>query len=184
MKILKDLFFTFFKTGLFSFGGGYAMIPLLEEELVNKKHWLTREELISYFAIGQCTPGIIAVNVATFCGYKKSKIFGAISATLGLIFPSVVVIVLVASLLKNVLNNSNFVHIMNGVKVCVVALLIRFIFDLFKKLYSNKKNRFINLCVFISAFVALLLFKVSAVKIVLAALIVCIAQFYLKRSNK
>lgn len=86
MKEYLKLFFTFAKIGCFTFGGGYAMLPLLQREIVEKNAWAEEEELMDYFAIGQCTPGIIAVNTATFIGYKRKGIIGGIFATLGLIF--------------------------------------------------------------------------------------------------
>ena len=104
-KSLGTLFFTFFKIGLFTFGGGYAMLPLLQREIVEKKKWATEEEMLDYFAVGQCTPGVIAVNTATFVGFKEKKLSGAVFATLGIVSPSLVIITIIAALL------SNFAHI-------------------------------------------------------------------------
>ena len=87
MNIMVDLFVTFAKVGVCTFGGGYAMLPILQREVVEKKGWATEEELTDYFAVGQCTPGIIAVNTATFIGYKYRGIPGGVLATLGLVFP-------------------------------------------------------------------------------------------------
>ena len=92
VKSLETLFFTFFKIGLFTFGGGYAMLPLLQREIVEKKKWATEEEMLDYFAVGQCTPGVIAVNTATFVGFKEKKLSGAVFATLGIVSPSLVII--------------------------------------------------------------------------------------------
>ena len=100
MKELADLFVTFAKMGLFTFGGGYAMLPLLEREVVDNKKWATKEEIMDYYAVGQCTPGIIAVNVSTFVGYYQKGIAGGIIATLGVVFPSIVIILLIASLIQ------------------------------------------------------------------------------------
>ena len=96
MKELLDMFLTFARIGGFTFGGGYAMLPMLQKEVVNGRHWATDEELMDYYAIGQCTPGIIAVNTATFVGYKNRGIPGAIAATLGVIAPSLVIIMIIA----------------------------------------------------------------------------------------
>ena len=101
MKEYWELFYSFAKIGAFTFGGGYAMLPLIQREVVEKKHWATEEEIMDYYAVGQCTPGIIAVNTATFIGYYKKGIIGGIFATLGVIFPSIVIILLIASLLQN-----------------------------------------------------------------------------------
>ena len=100
MKELMDLFLTFAKIGGFTFGGGYAMLPILQREVVEKKGWATEEELMDYYAIGQCTPGVIAVNTATFIGYKFKGITGGIIATLGCVFPSLVIIAIIAACLQ------------------------------------------------------------------------------------
>ena len=92
IKILLDLFITFAKIGAMTFGGGYAMLPILQREIVEDKHWGTEQELADYFAIGQCTPGVIAVNVATFIGRNKAGNLGGIIATIGIVFPSIIII--------------------------------------------------------------------------------------------
>ena len=101
MHELWELYRSFFTIGALTFGGGYAMLPMLERELVEKHRWVTQEEILNYFAIGQCTPGVIAVNTATFVGYKLRKVVGGIVATLGVISPSIVIIVTIAALLSN-----------------------------------------------------------------------------------
>ena len=101
MNLYADLFVTFARMGVMTFGGGYAMLPILQREVVQKKKWATDEEIMDYFAIGQCTPGIIAVNTATFIGYKERGIGGGIIATLGLVTPSVIVIIIIARFLNN-----------------------------------------------------------------------------------
>ena len=105
MNLYLDLFLTFAKVGVCTFGGGYAMLPILQREVVENKGWATEEELTDYFAIGQCTPGVIAVNTATFIGYKYKGIIGGILTTLGVVFPSLIIITLIAAFL------SNFAHI-------------------------------------------------------------------------
>ena len=97
IKNLFQLYWSFFKIGGLTFGGGLSMLPMLERELVQRRKWVTEEEILDFYAIGQCTPGIIAVNTATFVGYKKEKILGGIFATLGMISPSIIVISLVAA---------------------------------------------------------------------------------------
>lgn len=100
MKTLIDLFFTFCRIGGLTFGGGYAMLPMIQKEIVEEKKWATEEEVLDYYAVGQCTPGIIAVNTATFIGYKVQGIIGAIVATLGVVFPSLIIITIIAGLIK------------------------------------------------------------------------------------
>ena len=101
MNIYLDLFWTFAKIGAFTFGGGAAMLPILQQEIVDKKGWCSEEELTDYYAIGQCTPGIIAVNTATFVGVKQKGNLGGVVATLGVVFPSVVIITIIAAFLRN-----------------------------------------------------------------------------------
>ena len=107
MKQLLLLFITFFKVGLFTFGGGYAMLPLLQDELVRRRKWTTDEELLDYYSIGQCTPGVIAVNVSTFIGYKQKGIVGGCVSTLGMIMPPLLIIMLMkifCRIMKNCLS--------------------------------------------------------------------------------
>ena len=104
MKKLFELFWVFAKIGVSTFGGGYAMLPILERELAEKKKWVTTEEIADYYAIGQCTPGVISVNTATFIGYKQKGILGGIVATLGIIFPSILIISIIASFIESYKN--------------------------------------------------------------------------------
>lgn len=132
MNIYLDLFTTFFKIGLFTFGGGYAMLPMLESEVVNRKHWCTKDELMDYFAIGQCTPGVIAVNTATFIGYDEKKIPGALTATAGVITPSIIIIYLIASLLSNFSSLAVVQHALAGIRIAVCVLILKAVWSLFK----------------------------------------------------
>ena len=132
MKELITLFVSFFKIGIMTFGGGYAMLPMLERELVDKKKYVTMEEIMDYYAVGQCTPGVIAVNVATFIGYKRRGILGGIFATLGVIFPSIVIITLLASVLTMVAGHEIVRHAFAGISVAVCALIVQAIFKLSK----------------------------------------------------
>ncbi|MEF9968430.1 MAG: chromate transporter, partial [Longicatena sp.] len=114
MKIYWDLYSTWFKIGLFTFGGGYAMLPLIEKEVIEKHHWATEEEVLDYYAIGQCTPGIIAVNTATFIGYFQKGLLGAIVATLGVVSPSIVIITIIATILPTFQDFPVVQHALNG----------------------------------------------------------------------
>lgn len=163
MSNLWKLFKLFFKIGLFTFGGGYAMLPLLKAEVVDKRRYLSEEELLDLYSIGQCTPGIIAVNVATFIGYQQHKIKGAIAATLGMIMPSIIIISLVASVLRCFMDNRYVIYAFYGVRICVVALIFNIIFDLAKK---NLKSIY-NFLIFLAAIVLLVGFNISAVLLVL-----------------
>ena len=123
MNIYLDLFLTFAKVGVCTFGGGYAMLPILQREVVEKKGWATGEELTDYFAVGQCTPGIIAVNTATFVGYKHKGVLGGILSTLGVVFPSLVIITLIAAFLSNFADYPVVQHALAGINAAVVALI-------------------------------------------------------------
>ena len=101
MKEYIDLVVTFFKIGIMTFGGGYAMLPMIQREVVEKRGWATEEEILNYYAIGQCTPGVIAVNTATFIGDKRKGILGGFLATLGVVMPSLIIISVIAAVLNN-----------------------------------------------------------------------------------
>ena len=133
LKKFFDLFFTFARIGSVTFGGGYAMLPILQYELVKKRNWTTDEELADYFAIGQCTPGVIAVNVATFIGRKRAGILGGIFATLGVVFPSLVIISLLAGVIQAYSEISWVKHAFSGIRACVCVLIFNAVYKLFKK---------------------------------------------------
>lgn len=133
MKIYLELFLTFAKIGGFTFGGGIAMLPMLQKELVEKKQWATGEELMDYYAIGQCTPGIIAVNTATFVGHKIKGISGGIAATLGMVFPSLVIITVIAAFIANFQDIEAVQWAFGGIRAAVVALILSSVIKLAKK---------------------------------------------------
>ena len=133
MNIYADLFLTFAKVGVMTFGGGYAMLPILQREVVDNKGWATEEELMDYFAIGQCTPGVIAVNTATFIGQKNKGVPGGILATLGLVFPSLVIISLLAGVITAFSHLAWVSHAFGGIRVCVCILILNAVVKLLKK---------------------------------------------------
>jgi len=133
MNIYLELFTSFAKIGVLTFGGGMAMLPMLQREIVENKKWATEEEILDYFAIGQCTPGIIAVNCATFVGQKTKGDLGAIVATLGVVFPSVVIITIIAAFLSNFSELAVVRNAFAGVRVCVCVLVLNAIKKLLKK---------------------------------------------------
>ncbi len=160
-----QLFTAFFKIGLFTFGGGMSMLPMLQKELVESKKWLTDEEILNYFAIGQCTPGIIAVNVATFCGYKRAGLLGAIAATVGIVCPSWLVITLIAGSISHFSEIEWLQRAMKGVYIAVAALLTRAVFTFGKKIITDG----ITAVIALAAFLAMAVWNVSGILIVVAA---------------
>ena len=147
MNIYADLFLTFAKVGVCTFGGGYAMLPILQREVVEKKGWATDGELTDYFAVGQCTPGIIAVNTATFIGYKYRGIPGGILATLGLVFPSLIIITAIAAFLSNFAGIPVVRHALAGINATVVALIASSVRKLGTSTLKNGAAIAIFLCV-------------------------------------
>ncbi len=165
MKELVKLFFAFFRIGASTFGGGYAMLPMLEREIVVKNKWATMDEIMDYFAIGQCTPGIIAVNTATFIGYKQKKVPGGIIATLGVVCPSVIIISLIATILHGISDNPIVKHAFTGISVAVCAILLQAIIKLSK---SGVKDIFTLIVALCSLCLSLFL-KLSPIIIVILA---------------
>ena len=133
MKDLINLFFVFAQIGVTTFGGGYAMLPILQREIVDKRHWATENELMDYYAIGQCTPGIIAVNTATFIGYRQFGIIGGFIATFGLVAPSIIIITTIALFLTNFAELAVVKHAFAGIRVCVCVLILDSVIKLGKK---------------------------------------------------
>ena len=163
MRTLLQLFLVFAKIGAVTFGGGYAMLPILQREVVDKYGWATHEELLDYFAIGQCTPGVIAVNTATFIGYKLKGIMGGISATLGVITPSIIIITLIAALVSNYAEIPAVIYAFNGIRVCVCVLILNAVLKLGKSALVDKWSVMIFLLVLILSS----MFGVSTVILVL-----------------
>lgn len=168
MNIYLDLFITFAKVGVMTFGGGYAMLPILQREVVDHKHWATEEELMDYFAIGQCTPGVIAVNTATFVGQKNKGIFGGILATLGVVFPSIVIISLLAGVIEAFSHISMVQHAFGGIRVCVCVLILNAVVKLYKKAIVD----IFALIIFLAVVIGSLFTPISPVVFVLLAALV------------
>lgn len=180
MKELLELYKVFFTIGAFTFGGGYAMLPMLEKEVVIKHKWATMEELANYFAIGQCTPGVIAVNTATFVGYKRKKDFGAIMATLGVVSPSIIIISVLAQILQRIFAYSIVKSAFAGISVAVCALLVQALYKLAK---SGVKDAYTTIVAIISAVVSVFL-KLSPIIVVLITAVVTITYKFILRKVK
>lgn len=165
MRKLLDLFFTFAKVGVMTFGGGYAMLPILQREVVDNKGWATEEELMDYFAIGQCTPGVIAVNTATFIGQKQGGTIAAIFTTLGVVFPSLVIISLLAGVIEAFSHLAWVQNAFGGIRVCVCVLIVNAVVKLFKKAIVDK----ITLVIFLAVALGSTLLNISPVIFVILA---------------
>ena len=165
MKELFDLFWTFCKIGALTFGGGYAMLPIIQREIVENKKWSTEKEILDYYAVGQCTPGVIAVNTATFIGFKLKGIIGGIFATLGVVFPSLIIILVIASFLQNFADMTIVQNAFAGIRVAVVALIITTVMKLLK---SSVKD-FLGIIIAILTFIISAFLGLSPVYVVIAA---------------
>lgn len=165
MKIYKELFLSFFRMGAITFGGGYAMLPILQREVVESRGWCTNEELTDYFAIGQCTPGIIAVNTATFIGFKLKGVLGGIVATLSLVLPSFLVIGLIAAVLQNFADYALVQNAFAGIRVAVTVLILNAVAKLLKSSVVDK----LTCCVFLAVMAASWFLDLSPVVFVLLA---------------
>lgn len=175
-----DLFITFAKVGVMTFGGGYAMLPILQREVCDSKHWASEEELMDYYAIGQCTPGIIAVNTATFIGRKQKGILGGIVATLGVVFPSLIIIMLIASVLTEFSSYKWVQHAFAGIRVCVCILILNAVVKLWKKAIIDP----LTAVIFAIVFIASVFFNLSPVIYVIAAALIGIIFKQIKEGKK
>ncbi|NMA07569.1 MAG: chromate transporter [Clostridiales bacterium] len=165
MNIYLDLFLTFAKIGTFTFGGGYAMLPMFQKELCERHDWATKEEILDYYAVAQCTPGVIAVNTATFVGAKQKGALGAACATIGVVFPAVIIITIIALVLKNFADIPAVQHAFNGIRVAVAVLILNAVIRLWK---SNVKTVWARL-IFAASLLLLLFVRLSPVYPILGA---------------
>ena len=172
MRLLLELFTAFFKVGLFTFGGGYAMLPMLQREIQERHHWVEEDEILDYFAIGQCTPGVIAVNTATFVGTKLAGALGGAVATLAVIAPSVIIITVISTILRNFTEYAVVQHAFAGIRVAVAALVVSSVWKLYRKGVKGALGNGI----FAASLLLVVLFDVSPVWVVLAALLLGVVR--------
>ncbi|MCL2833995.1 MAG: chromate transporter [Treponema sp.] len=182
MKDYLDLFFTFLKMGCITFGGGYAMIPIVDKELIKKKGWVTMDEVMDYYTIAQITPGIIAINLSTFVGYKRKGSLGGILTTLGFIIPGTCFIILVAYFIGNIMDYPVVIHAFAGIRVAVGALILDTVVKMVKGIFKDWKA----LIIYISAFILSAGWGISPMLIILGAGIIGLAVYLpplLKKSS-
>ncbi len=165
MKILMDMFITFFKIGAFTLGGGYAMLPIIQKEVVEKKKWIGETEFLDMVAISQSAPGPLAVNISAFVGQKMKGLMGLITSTLGAILPSFIIIILVASVFLGIENSPVVQRVFQGIRPAVVALIAVPVISMGKTAKVNKKNFIIPL----SAAVLVAIFKITPIYVILGA---------------
>ena len=179
IKNLLNLYSSFAKIGTFTIGGGLAMMPMMQAELIEKRKWITDEELIDYYAVGQSTPGIVAVNVATFVGYKQMGIIGGIFATLGMVTPSLVIIMILAGLINSINDFPIIQKALKGINVAVAALLTSTIINFMKKTIKKFTNAIFMLISFLLVFVL----KLPSFWIILFALLIGVVLTYKEKKK-
>jgi len=164
---LIQLFISFFTVGAITFGGGYAMLPFLEREMCEKNKWITSDQLLDFYAIAQCTPGVIAINVATYIGYNKRGILGAIVASLAVISPSVIIITIITALFTNFQNNVYVIRAISGIKIVVCAMMTHTIYKMTKKSIVDISS----FILFIASIIAVFILNINIIIILLAGII-------------
>lgn len=181
MNILLDLFLTFAKIGLFTFGGGYAMIAMIENNCVERKGWITHDEMMDVTVIAESTPGPIAINCATFTGYKKAGFMGALAATVGMVLPSFAVIYCISMFLDNFLELTFIANAFKGIKIGVGILIFDAAITMIKKMHKKKLPRAIMACS-CAAMLAInfLSLRISSITLMIAAAIVSLSIFIVK----
>ena len=178
MSLLLELFITFAKTGLFTFGGGYAMIALIEDTCVEKKKWITHDEMMSLTVIAESTPGPVAINCATYVGYKQKGIMGAVAATIGMILPSFVIIYLITGFLDRFLEIWWVARAFAGIKIAVGILIV----DAAIKLIKHMKKNLLSILILAGAFIFVMLINLfsvifSSVTLILLSAVIGICSY-------
>ncbi|MFW6389985.1 MAG: chromate transporter, partial [Halanaerobiales bacterium] len=175
------LFIIFCRIGGFTFGGGYAMLPIIQKEIAEEKGWATKEEIIDFYAIGQSTPGIIAINTATMVGYKHKGIPGALAATAGMVFPSIIIITLIATFFNRFLEYKIVQRAFTGIQIAVIALITDIVFKMGKRAIKN----YLGIIIFTTAFLILIVLQITPVIVIItSAAVGIIYQIKITNSNK
>lgn len=181
MNILLDLFLTFAKIGLFTFGGGYAMISMIENACVEKKQWITHDDMMNVTVIAESTPGPIAINCATFVGYRQKGVVGALTATLGMVSPSFIIIYLISLFLDNFLELTLISNAFKGIKIAVGLLILDAAITMIKKMHKKLIPRVIMACSFAAMLlINIFLWDLSSISLMLAAAAVSLLIFLIQ----
>ena len=185
MNILLELFLTFAKIGLFTFGGGYAMISIIENNCVERKKWITHDEMMNITVIAESTPGPIAINCATFTGYKKAGFTGAIAATFGMVIPSFLVIYLISMFLDNFLELTVIANAFRGIKIAVGILILDAAITMIRKMHKKKLPRTIMICACIAMLcINVFAWNFSSISLMLIAAVVSLGIFVIQGAPK
>ena len=174
-----NLFWSFCRIGGLTFGGGYAMLPMLQKEVVETHKWATEQELLDYYAVGQATPGVIAVNTATFIGYKEKGILGAIFATSGVVFPSLAIIMSIAGFIDSFSDLNIVQHAFSGIRVAVGVLILNALVNLVK----GSVKDILGIILFVATFIISIFFNISVVYIVIASALIGIISDFVNRKR-
>ena len=188
MCMILKLFTTFFKIGLFTFGGGYGMIALVKEECVDKNNWIEEDEFVNLIAIAESTPGPIAINMATYIGYKQAKVLGSIIATFGVVLPSLIIIYIIAKFLDNFLNIKIVADAFFGIRIAVSLIILRTAYKLFISEYKMSKHKALTLILFILYTVILLYtdimnINISSVTLIMSAMLLGLILLFIRRKS-
>lgn len=191
MNIFIGLFITFAQIGMFTFGGGYAMIPLIEHECVDKKHWITFEELVEVTVIAESTPGPVAINCATYTGYKKAGIMGAVSATVGMILPSFLAIMIISSYMDSLLQYEIIAKGFKGIRIAVGFLIMQAGINMVRKMLKRTSHKYISMGFVIVFFAVVMLLNILEIHLSVIYLVIvsgflgfCIYHGLEKRTGK
>lgn len=182
MNLIADLFLTFSKIGLFTFGGGYAMLSLIDDSCVSKKQWITHDEMMNITVIAESTPGPIAINCATYVGYKQKGLIGAVAATVGIVLPSFCIIFLISLFLDRFLEITWVAHAFKGIKIAVGILIV----DAAVRMIQKMKRKLVEITVMILACILMLIINVFSLRIssfilVLAAAVISLTYFFIRK---
>ena len=178
VKLYLDLFWTFFKIGLFTFGGGYVMLGIIEKEVTEKKQWITKEDMFNLLAIAESTPGPFAINAATFIGYKRGKVLGSFVATLGVVLPSFIIIVTISIFLNQFESNKYIQGFLRGIQAGVGVLIFQAAYRLSKPIEKN----YLNIIIFFVALIVAFLTSFNLIYLMLILMAFGIALYYLGKA--
>lgn len=176
-KNCLSLFWTFFKISAFTFGGGYAMISLMEDEIVEKKKWVSEEDISNIITIAESTPGPISINTATHVGYKVSGFSGAISSTLGVVCAPFLVVIILFTILQNIQNNDIFQKAFWGIRIGVIALIIKVLLNM----YKNCSKSLYSYSIILISLMMSLFFNINAIYIIIGSILLRLIMFFINK---